>query len=106
MTDERSINDVYSVVLDTKGEVLGLREDFTDLKGHVNDQLELMNIRIEQKVDKTELLTSLGFKLFNNKAVRWTAGVILTATVSTVAVKQWLGPVGIDLIEKVVSFLS
>lgn len=102
----RSLDDVYAVILDVKGDVL-------DLKEHVNDEVELlqksmkaMDARIDGKLDNAELLTSLGFKLANNRAFRWGAGVIAATTVSTVAVREWIGPFWVNVIQKFAGFFS
>lgn len=90
MTEPRSIEDVYEKTLDIHGDVLALREDFFDLKEHVNDELELMNAEIKTKVSSSDLLSSLGFKLLANKAVRWGLGVIATTAVGTIAAERWV----------------
>lgn len=44
---------------------------------------------IRNKVDKTDLLTSVGFKLGNMKVVRWGLGILFAAIVGTTAVQMW-----------------
>lgn len=48
---------------------------------------------IGKKVDKTDLLTSVGFKLGNMKFVRWGLGLAFTATVGTAAAQHWWGEI-------------
>lgn len=48
---------------------------------------------IAKKVDKTDLLSSVGFKLANIKVVRWGLGAAFASAVSTVAVQHWWGEI-------------
>lgn len=85
--------DIYDAILDVRSDVADLREQFIDLKGHVNDERDDMLALINQKVDKDDLLTSLGERVMRMRFVRWGFGVVAAATVSTVVVRNWLGPV-------------
>ncbi len=93
ISTRHSVSEVYDAVLDVKEIVLNVKGDMVDLKQHVNDELETMNLVIDHKLDDGQLLTSLGFSLLNNRWLRWIFGAAMAALFSTVAVKQWSGPV-------------
>jgi len=98
---EKTNDEIYEIVLDTRTHVVELREDFVDLKSHVNDQLEVMSKQIDGKLDDNQLLTSLGFKLLNNKAGRWVIGVITFTALATIASERWL-----PIVHKIVGLLT
>jgi len=58
-----------------------------------NHRLDDFRTDLDRKIDKNDLLSSVGFKLANIKAVRWGIGVAFTAVVSTVAVQHWWGEI-------------
>ena len=99
----RTNDDLHEAILGVKGdvinvrtEVLGLRGDFNGLREHVNDEVELLRDRIDRqdtkidgKLDNDDLLTSLGFKLLNNRWARWVAGLAVTSVVATAIRSEW-----------------
>ena len=54
-----------------------------------NHRLDDFREDLDKKVDKTALLTSVGFKLANLKVVRWGLGVVFATVAGTVAVQHW-----------------
>lgn len=92
----RTLAQVYDAVLDVKETVLEVKTDMLALKEHVNDRneaieehIELIKTQIDGKLGADQLLTSLGFKLLNNKWARWTVGVVGFTVVSTILTSQW-----------------
>lgn len=51
----RTNDEIHDAVLDVRHQVLGLREDFIDLKKHVNDELEVQKEALVLKADKSDL---------------------------------------------------
>lgn len=79
-----------------RSDFLGLRGDFTGLKEHVNDDvaalrgvIDRMDTKIDGKLSDDQLLTSLGFKLLNNQAIRWVAGAVAAGIAGTVVYQEW-----------------
>ena len=94
-----TISDVYNVSLETKATVLEVKASLLDLREHVNDRNEAIEEHIGQlrslidgKLDDDELLTSIGFKLLNNRIIRWAVGALAVSAVSSVVVQHWQGP--------------
>jgi hypothetical protein len=58
-----------------------------------NHRLDLFYDALSFKQDKSSLLTSLGFRLFNYSPVRWGVGVLFTAILGTVAIQDWWGEI-------------
>lgn len=96
---ERTNDDIYEAVLDTRGKVNDLAEKVEGLREHVNDEREKMMILINaniarvaaveaEKLDRDslpiELLKSIGFKLMNRGLIRWAVGAAAAWAVGTV----------------------
>ncbi len=99
--------DIYNALLAVREEVLvgsvvSTKDSVVDLKKHVNDrneaiELSLLDFRGEllalkrTKADKTQLLTSIGFKLLAKPAARWALGAIAAGILTTtVTGSHWL----------------
>jgi hypothetical protein len=101
----RTAEDVYAAVLDVKEDVLGVKADVIALKKHVNDDVESLRAIIDGKLDDDQLLTSLGFKMLNNRWFRWMFGALSTSILATYAVTHWGGNVG-TVIRFILNLLS
>lgn len=102
-------SELKEAILSVKEDVLNLREDFvdfknndfTDLRVHVNHEIEVLTSKIDGKLDNAELLTSLGFNAMNNKFVRWGIGALVFATIGTVASSHWVSPFWSEVLSKI-----
>lgn len=81
--DEKA--DRTNVRLDT---VVGRMDRLVETTNHRMDDF---TIALTLKQDKSSLLSSVGFRLFENKLVRWGAGLIATAVAGTVTYSHWIG---------------
>lgn len=96
--------DLKQVILKIDGTIIKFRKDFLDLKDefidfknnefrtlgeHVNHEVQLLSTKIDGKLDADELLTSLGFKLLNNRAFRWCLGVLAFTALASIASSEW-----------------
>ena len=71
----------------------GLHVRMDNLVDTTNHRLDDFTTVIDGKLDDGELLTSLGFKLLNNKFIRWGLGVTLAAVAGTTTFQYWHGVV-------------
>lgn len=112
-TLRRTNNDLYSVLLglkddlietkagivDVKADVVTVKESVLSLTGHVNHEVELLQAdftaRINGKLDNDQLLKSLGFHMLNNRWFRWSFGFGSTSILLGLAYAQWSGPIGV-----------
>lgn len=96
-----AILDVRNEVVGGRNEVSALREDFVDLKQYVNHEQTAMIQsmqsfraefieKLDGKLSADQLLTSLGFRLLNNRWVRWAVGVIGFTAFGTFATDLWI----------------
>jgi hypothetical protein len=67
----------------------GLHVRMDNLVETTNHRLDDFTTAIDSKLDNSELLTSLGFKLLNNKFIRWGLGVALAAVAGTTTYQYW-----------------
>jgi hypothetical protein len=67
--------------------VAGRMDSLVDTTNH---RLDEFTKSIDGKLDDGELLTSLGFKLLNNKLFRWAFGVVSLAVVGTTVWQHWV----------------
>ena len=67
----------------------GLHVRMDNLVDTTNHRLDDFTTVIDGKLDAGELLTSLGFKLLNNKFIRWGLGVALAAIAGTTTYQYW-----------------
>lgn len=67
--------------------VVGRMDNLVDTTNH---RLDEFTKKIDGKLDDGELLTSVGFKLLNNKVFRWGIGVVAAAVVGTTLWQHWL----------------
>jgi hypothetical protein len=81
--------------VDTKADRTNTRLD--TLAGRMDTLVDTTNHRLDEftksidgKLDDGELLTSLGFKLLNNKLFRWAFGVVSLAVVGTTVWQHWI----------------
>lgn len=96
---------LYNEVLEVKQNVLDMREDFldfkehdfSDLRKHVNHEVEAIQRQLASKLDNQDLLTSLGFHLLKSTTFRWAAGLVGATVFSTVFVRELIGPYGVDI---------
>lgn len=79
----RSNDEIHDAIIDVKYEVLGLREDFVDLKAHVNDQHEAYTALLAQKADRRDLTLAVLWR----QSPKWMklVGAIVTAAVAVSA---------------------
>ena len=56
-----------------------------------NHRLDAFTAALDGKLNNGELLTSLGFKLMNNKLVRWGLGIAAAAIAATTTYEHWVG---------------
>ena len=54
-----------------------------------NHRLDEFTKKIDGKLDDGQLLTSVGFKLLNNKVIRWGFGVLAAALAGTTIWSHW-----------------
>jgi len=68
--------------------VVGRMDNLVDTTNH---RLDEFTKKIDGKLDDGELLTSVGFKLLNNKLFRWVIGVVAVAIAGTTVFEHWIG---------------
>ena len=56
-----------------------------------NHRLDAFTAKIDGKLDDGELLTSVGFKLLNNKVFRWGFGIVVASLAGTTIIEHWTG---------------
>jgi hypothetical protein len=77
------------------GAVLDLREDFIDLKKHVNDELEVQKHTLDRKADKTDLTLWIMWK----QSPTWmkVVGAAVTAAVAITSAVAAMVPMPLPL---------
>lgn len=89
----KTVDEVYEAVLDTKETVLEVRANVQVLKEHVNDRNEAIEAnmaRIErQAIQKDDLLPELLRKLVDNSRVQWGLGLLGTVVLGFVTSSAW-----------------
>lgn len=86
---ERTNAEIYDAVLDVKEKVISLKEHVNDRNETIERNMKQLSDRIDNKVDKRDLLTLLGFRLMENRAVRWAAGVIAFTALASLVSQRW-----------------
>ena len=86
----RTVDEVYEKVLAVHADVLALREDFGDLKSHVNEEVMLIRQIVAGKQNTNSLLTSVLFQLMTHRGVRWGLGTVAVSVTGTVVSSHWI----------------
>lgn len=96
----KTIDELYGAILDAKGAALDaknaaleVKTEFVRLEEHVNDELELMNKRIESKADVDDMLRHLAKSLVNHRVIKWGATGITTGLLALVVQQNLGGPI-------------
>lgn len=85
--------DIYDKVLDVKNEVILLREHVNDRSEAMEKNIRLLTVRIDEKADKTALLTSIVFHFLTVSYIRWGVGALSVAMAATISRDHWLVPI-------------
>jgi len=48
-------DELHEAIIDVRENVVGLRDDFVDLKRHVNEELEVQKVALSTKAEKADL---------------------------------------------------
>jgi len=104
----KTTDEIYEAVLEVKSEVLDSKLEIITLRQHVNHEVEILtdkvwgiDKRIDGKLSADQLLTSIGFKLLNIKWIRWALGGVAAATITQVAASHWVDPFWTDLFSRI-----
>jgi hypothetical protein len=105
---DRTVDEIYDVVLEVKEKVIVNIGHIIDLKEHVNDEVQLLRESydtlsahraqdrldlfeaIRGKQNSSDLLRSVIFQALNNKAVRWALGASVVSAFATVVSSHWI----------------
>lgn len=103
----KTTDEVFDAVLDVKSAVVDLKGEFVRLEGHVNDELEKMNVKIDTKVSPDELLSHFGSLLLNHRVVKWVTTASATALLALVVQQNFGGPLlhGAEFLVRLAHFI-
>lgn len=98
MADKVTNSQLKDAILDVRAEVVELKnefvnfknDDFANLRQHVNHEVELLRGEIDKKLNATEVLSVMGYRLLANKFVRWAIAVTLISAIAATSGHQWV----------------
>lgn len=83
------IVEVKEDVADGKLEIVKLREHVNHRSGIIEKRLNAIDTLIGLKAEKTDLLTSVGFRLLAKPFIRWALGVAGATMLATLGREHW-----------------
>lgn len=91
------ITNVSERLIDIRSDLVDVKTDIVQLKEHVNDRneaiegtLATMQKALDLKAEKTELVTSIGFRLLAKPVGRVMVGIVGAAVIATATEAHWV----------------